>query len=340
MLIAICGYGSSGASAVVDFLRGYKNLQVVPFEFQIIHQADGISDLKYHLTVSRERVACNAAILRFKKLMLNSFSGHRLRKIVGKDYEAIVQRFLSRITLAEWKGRSNYDPPDVSDRSPNRYICQIQRGITALLRKANKNWCFPGYRTRYFSIMEEEEFNAAVRDFLNELFCAAGYDLHQDLMLDMLLSVSNPGWGSEFFDDIRTIIVSRDPRDIYVRSRANVFIDAFLPQDSVEGFITYYGGLKKKRLMPPNAIEIQFEDLIYHYQQTSQTIMDFLGYRHRPENEFAYFDPDKSVKNTNIYPKETQHAEAIRKIEAALPEYLYEFQDYKPLRVTNSLEGS
>ena len=31
MIIAVCGYGTSGASAVLDFLRGYDNLQIVPF---------------------------------------------------------------------------------------------------------------------------------------------------------------------------------------------------------------------------------------------------------------------------------------------------------------------
>ena len=58
MIVSTCGYGSTGASAVLDYLRGYDNVNLLDsLEFQLVHEADGVSDLKYHLTQSRERIS-------------------------------------------------------------------------------------------------------------------------------------------------------------------------------------------------------------------------------------------------------------------------------------------
>ncbi len=339
MIVAICGYGTSGASAVLDFLRGFEELQVVPFEFQILHQADGLSDLKYHLTQSRERVACNAAIHRFRKLMYKSISGHRIRKIVGKDYTKIVEGYLYKIVLSEWKGRSNYDPVDLSDRSTNEFFCFLQQGITHMLRKVNKSWCFPGYRTRYFSIVDEDVFDKATSEFLMEIFSAAGYDLRNDLVLDMLLSATNPAQGMEYFDKAKAIIVVRDPRDTYIRSQVNVYLNSFMPQNSVKGFCTFYETVMKKSVLDERTMIVQYEDLIYKYVDTKKKIMDFLGYDHDPANEYKYFNPNISVKYTNLAPKYPQYNEAIQYIEQHLGEYIYDFGEYVPLNIESVYEG-
>ena len=339
MIVAVCGYGTSGASAVFDLLRGYDDLQFVPFEFQLIHQADGLLDLKYHLTENRERVACNAAIKRFKKLMFSSVTGNRISKIVGKDYKRIVNAFLDKIVLSSWKGRSNYDPVDISDRSRNRYICFCQQSITYLLRKINSSWSFPNYRTRYFSIIDADTFDKAAREFIDELFHAAGFDLRNNLILDMLLSATNPSKGMEFFYDIKVILVTRDPRDTYIRSRENVFLNSFMPQNSVDDFCTFYRVNREMTIMNEQAMLVHYEDLIYKYQETKEQIKKFLGYTKDPENEFKFFNPNVSVKYTKMLDRYPQFSEDIKYIEEHLKDYLYSFEEYKPLNVTRKYEG-
>ncbi len=333
MIIAICGFGASGASAVIDFLKGYKDLQLVPFEFQLLHQADGISDLKYHLTESRERVTCNAAIKRFRRLMFKSGVGRNIQKIVGANYKQIVDDYLDAITLAEWKGRSSYDPVDISDRSTIPFVFFMQRAATYLLRKINPAWCVPGYRTRYFSILDEDYFDKVTIDFLNRLFAEAGYDIKDNLVLDMLLSATNPTKGMEFFSEIKAIVVVRDPRDIYIRSRIQVFLNAFMPQSSVEDYCTFFRAIREKAKFDDNTICIKYEDLIYKYKETTERIMAFLGYDRRPENEFMYFNPNVSVKYTNLSRKYPERTKEIQYIEKNLEEYLYPFSEFTPVEV-------
>lgn len=339
MVIAVCGYGSSGASAVTDFLKGYENIQVVPFEFQILHQTDGLSDLKYHLVVSRERVSCNAAIYRFKRLMFNSIEGTRLRKLVGSEYDNIVNRFLSKIILIEWNGRSNYDPTDVSDRSKYRFIQYIQRGLSYVFRKINVNWHYPSYRTRYFSILEETEFDKAAKSFLKELFRAFGGDFKDNLVLDMALSAINPIQGAELIEDIKIISVSRDPRDTYICCCDEDYINRFMPREPVNSFVVFYRTIMNRTVWDSRCLNIRYEDMIYNYKETTDDIIKYLGLEKRPDNEFVYFNPNISVKYTNFFRTHPEYIKDIKYIEEELSEFLYDFCEYKPMNINIKYNG-
>ena len=79
-------------------------------------------------------------------------------------------------------------------------------------------------------------------------------------------------------------------------------------------------------------LHVRFEDLIYEYEETVKKIETFTGYSdHILKRKF--FDPDVSINNTQIFnnPSYKSDIELIRKIEVALPEYLYDFANYKPL---------
>ena len=333
MIISTAGYGSVGASAVIDFLLGYSDMKVFPFEFQLLHQADGISDLKYFLTKNRERVACNAAIQRFKTLALQSVCGRRMRRIVGSEYDKIVNDYLNSIIQVEWCGRSDYDPQDITDLSSFAVGQFIQRASTYCLRKINRNWHAQKYRKRYFSIMSEEEFDKLTRKFISDLLAVAGMKMSQKVIFDMAFSATNPMQGSEFFEDVKIIVVDRDPRDNYIAARLDTYLNSFLPRDSAEEFTKFYGSTRKHTIWHENVLKIQYEDLIYHYQKTTQTIMEYVGERIRPLKEFEYFDPDISVKYTKLYEKYPQYAEEVKYIEKHLGEYLYDFPRYNPRSV-------
>ena len=208
-----------------------------------------------------------------------------------------------------------------------------------MLRQINKSWCFPGYRTRYFSIVDEDAFDKVTSELLKDLFSAAGYNLKNDLVLDMLLSATNPAQGMEYFEKAKAIIVVRDPRDTYIRSRVNVYLNSFMPQNSVEGFCAFYKAVMEKSILDERTMIVQYEDLIYKYADTKRKIIDFLGYGHDPANEFKYFNPNISVKYTNLASKYPQYSEAIHYIEQHLSEYLYDFGEYVPLNIESVYEG-
>lgn len=327
MIISVSGYGTTGASAVIDFLRGYPDKQVyVGAEFQLLHQPDGICDLKYHLCQSCERIASNAAIHRFRRIKYNTV-GMQLQKQCPSFYQ-LMDEYVDKLTVCSWNGRSGADPSDVTNLSTNKAIRYFQRGMDYFLRKRNKMWHFPTYQQRYYSSLSEEEFDEITKDFLKKLFRDLSLDESRDIIFDMLFSSTNPKLGMEFFEDSKVIIVDRDPRDLYLATRRNIWANAYIPWDEVSKFVDYYKALRVNTKPFQNALHIQYEDLIYKYYPTTKTIMDFLGINERPQNEFLKFNPDVSVKYTNRKVDQTEYSDQISYIEKCLPEFLYCFPEY------------
>lgn len=335
MIVSTCGYGYTGASAVLDFLRGYNSIQILDnVEFQMLHQADGILDLKYHLVYSRERIACNAAIARFIRLQKRGVMAARMRRLMGDAFDQITKEYIDSLIKVAWMGKSNYDPLDVGSISKNRAINFTNRVANYACRKLKINAHFPRYKTRYFSILTENEFDTITKEYLGKIMKAVGVDSSTDVVLDMLFSATNPSSGTEFFDDAKTIIVDRDPRDIFIVSHRSDEEYSFMPWDSSDHFITYYKTLRENTVLSDKTLLIRYEDLIYDYWTTTEKIMNFLGYQYRPENEFKYFNPDISVKYTNLNCHK-QHLKDIELIEEKLTKYLYAFTPYTPVQEQN-----
>ena len=150
-------------------------------------------------------------------------------------------------------------------------------------------------------------------------------------MMDMLFSATNPSVGMEFFNDPKAIVVDRDPRDLFLAARRNVWANAYMPWDSAESFTRYYKAVRENSKESKRALRIQYEDLIYKYYETTSTIMEYLEKDYRPDNEFKYFNPDVSVRYTNRKVDQIEYRDQIAYIERELPEYLYEFHKYLPV---------
>lgn len=324
MIISTCGYGYTGASAVLDFLQGYNSIQYLDYvEFQLLHQVDGILDLKYHLTQNKERISCNSAINRFLRQQKKGTFAAKIRKLIGKKYDSLTQEYIKSLTIAQWDGRSNYDPSDVSAYSSSKIIFRFERAINKILKKLNI--MYPK-KKRYFSILSVDLFDEITKKYLNGILQALSIEDDKDILLDMLFSATNPDAGTEFFDESKIILVDRDPRDIFIVSHRKDEEYSFMPFDTVENFIAYYRALRKETTLSNKVLVVRYEDLIYKYWETTDRIIKFLGYKNRPENEFKFFNPDISMKYTNLK-SETFEGE-IKKIESELHEFLYDFTPY------------
>ncbi len=330
MIISTCGFGNTGASAVLDFLRGYPDMQrISKFEFQLFHMADGINDLKYHLTVSRERIACNSAIKRFERAALHGHVGRMMKKIAGKGYVRLTHNYIDSLIQASWMGYSSYDPSDVTNRVHEGIRHRIQVYTNYAVRGVSHRFHYPRYQKRYLAVMDEERFDELTRSYFEEILRLAGLDPDRDILTDVLFSAMNPGQGTEFVKDPKIILVFRDPRDLFIRDNEHQATNGHTPCRDVGEFIKYYRTLMEKRVPYEDALVIQYEDLIYDYYPTTQRIMDHLGFTERPAEEFRFFDPDKSVSYTKAWETYRGHEAEKKLIEESLPEYLYSYRDYR-----------
>lgn len=333
MIISTSGFGNTGASAVLDFLRGYDSLQrISDFEFQLFHMADGINDLKYFLTVSRERVASNSALKRFERAALHGKAGQQLTAFCGEKYRQLTRAYIDELIQVSWMGFSRYDPADVTNRAQEGFRQWAQTHINAYLRKISHKYHYPKHQRRYLSVMPEEKFDGITRRYFEGVLSAAGVDPKKDLLTDMLFSAMNPAQGTEFVKDPKIILVFRDPRDLYIRGTEHQSTNGHMPVTNVNEFVVYYRTLMENRIPYEDALVVQYEDLIYDYYKATERIMDHLGFKERPENEFKYFDPDVSVKYTKAWATYPGHDRELETIQKELPEYLYDYPEYTPVK--------
>lgn len=331
MIVNVCGFGCSGSSAITDYLKGYKNINICGnFEWQFIHGIDGLCDLKYYLCYKKDRIACNSAIKRFINAQKYVYSDNCNTEKEKRELNNFTNNFINDLNIVSWQGVSSiFDSFEDMKYKKYSLLKMIVRRINKITRFIKKDVIFPFAKKRYFSFIDEYQFNRITSKHLRVLFSSFGYRKEKVNVFDQLLSVNNQKCysGVEFvdFDKIKSIIVVRDPRDIYVIGKTKEDFSRFMPNNDVNSFICYYKTLIDNIKQSQNTMIVQYEDLIYRYLNTTKRIMGFLGIKNLPENEFVYFDPTISLKYTNLKDKYITYCDDIKLIENKLEKYLYDF---------------
>ena len=244
MIISTCGYGNSGSSAVLDFLKGYGNASMArDFEFQLIHMPDGLLDLKYNLVQNRDRLAGNAAILRFLRLSDSIFASS-LKKS-GCDYALLAEEFINSLCPISWNGKSAFDPADISGIKQNSVYERIRRNVYAIMRRISPDIASVQFKKRYFLALDEEDFDSKAKIFLKKIFSSMGYDSGKDMLFDQLVPAADPRAGTEFIDENKIIVVYRDPVDLFIRANTHQATNAYFPCADVKQFTEYYKMIMK-----------------------------------------------------------------------------------------------
>lgn len=344
-IISVSGYGATGSSAVIDYLKEFDCIDVLDdFEFQLIYFPDGISDLDYKLNQSCNRFYdSDVAISRFLSLCEKldkwyepAFHGNLL---------SIAKEYINDLNPVCWDGYWAYDrlntPQEEIDSfyQKNEQIAKANRTrsfINRVFRKlripqlhihpyANYSDIFR-YRPMYFSVLPDN-FLDATRDFLSKLVALASKKDCDIIAIDMLLPPQNPLKYYRYFKQpVKSIVVSRDPRDLYTRE-----VNAkwpVVPHDNVDTFISWYReNMKASINIHDNSIlRLCFEDMIYEYENTTQTIRNFLGIE--AKHSGSIFNPQISVANTQLFSKLPVNQDDILKIEKELPEFLYDYSKH------------
>ena len=150
------------------------------------------------------------------------------------------------------------------------------------------------------------------------------------LILDQLLLPHNLWRIPKYFGrELECFVVDRDPRDVYLLNKyVWPIISGPIPYPTeAEEFCDYFLRLREmeKKIDSPQVHRIQFEDLVYQYDKMKEEIMGIMGLR--PEQHTRkrmYFDPDKSIHNTQLFLDE-KYKDEVAVIEQHLGKYLYPF---------------
>lgn len=330
MIIGITGYGATGASACIDLLKEFDEIQSYRsgFEFQLLQQPDGICDMKYYLTNAGRRLSTICSLRRFEKNISNPRNFH-INRVTGGKYKALTQEYFDALVQLSWNGKSSYDPVDMQSILNAMWLRRPNRALHRLLARVNKDWTWPPAQKRNFSFLNEEEFNQITTKYLYAVLESCGFSMEKPLMLEQIFDTASPTEGMEYFQDARSIIVDRDPRDVFIITNVTLkSFCGFMPNSgNVEDFVTYYRALHKTRSQDPRVMYLQYEDLIYDYESTIAALAEFTGLDHVKKG--VYFKPQCSINNTQQYLNHPEVRSSIEYIEEHLADLLYPFEEKK-----------
>lgn len=331
-IITCASYYGTGSSAVTDYAAEFRSVKSLgDYEFRFLQDPDGIADLEYHLVENHNRHNSGHALKRYKRLV-DFHAGNRLipryEPYFHGQWKKISYEYIDSLTDFSYKGWWQYD---LLDRGVGYYYRKL------LLNKLYKMTIgrhsehvlnvLPREIT-YCSHPTGEQFTAKTKAYLSALMQAANPENAPMLMVDQLVPPSELGRYLPYFDDIRVVVVDRDPRDIYLLEKC-VWKTNVIPTQSVELFCQWYRYTRAHRKTevydPERVLFVRFEDLVYRYEDATGRLRDFLGLAKEDHvNACRSFDPAKSIRNTRLW----EHYDAaadIAYIEKELAEYLYDY---------------
>lgn len=336
-VITCAGYYGSGSSAVLDLVSEYRNVQQCDdFEFRFLHDVDGVTDLEYHLVDYHNRHNAGHALKRFEKLAKfnngNIFLP-RYSKYFGDNYANITKRYIDRLKDFDYRGWWFYD---IYDKGTFWYyiLMLLEHFVNKISRKEvsifDRELIYCSHPTR-------DQFLSATRDYVSELIKAINKTNSEYVALDQLVPSQNIDRVTRYFrEQIYVIVVSRDPRDVYI-SNEIFWKSRVCPRHDVKKFCQWFRYTMESgstQLIDGNEqykgiLSIRFEDLIYDYEESVKSIERFTGLTSVNHYlKFDKFNPKRSVFNTKIWRKYPEFSSDIEYIENELKEFLFDFDQH------------
>ncbi|HEM6309408.1 TPA: hypothetical protein U2C79_000975 [Streptococcus suis] len=331
--ITCASYYGTGSSAITDFVSEFENVySFTNEEFRFIQDPDGISDLEYNIVENFNRHNSGHAIKRYKKLIKfysGNIFGKKYAHFFGNNWEYYSNKYLEELVDFSYQGWWQYDLMDKGE------LYYFRKRILNKILKLTL-WRHTPERTlntlkneiTYCSNPSEAKFLDATKRYLENLFGSVSGDSKM-VMVDQIVPPTNLKRYLRYFNDIQVVVVDRDPRDIFILEKY-FWKDGVIPS-KVEEFCKWFKYTRKHRkfetMDSPQVKFIQFEDMVYNYEETTRQIRTWLQLTEADHtNKKLFFDPAKSKNNTQIWKRIQCDLEEIKYIEAELDEYLYPFQ--------------
>lgn len=333
-IITPVGYFATGASAVTDLLSEFDEIKSYGWgEHRFIQDPDGIADLEYNIVENNHRHNTSHAIKRYIKLTksFKSFGYGKGFFLYTDEFYRLTEEYVSSIT--ELKARSWW----IRDNIDKGFLYNIIVRGYSFARKClartmgKKDTIYPSLSRLeygYFSAISEDAFLQATREYIDGVVSAANKDNKEYVILEQLVPPTNCNRYIRYFNDVKIIVVERDPRDVYLWEKERIKWGV-VPTKTVDEYVKWFKITRKNSHQEEDksrVLRIRFEDLIYNYDETRKRIASFVGIAlDNHTHQFSLFNPEQSKKNTNLSKQIAGYEAEIKYIERELKEYLYDF---------------
>ena len=328
-IITCASYFGTGSSALTDLFSEYKCVHPNnEFEFRFAHDPHGMMDLEYHLVENFNREVSGYGLKEFYKFCKynhGTWFNKKYEKYFNGKYLPYSKEYIDALTDFSYKGFWHYD---LASKGMFRYyFLGIFNKINIKL-KAKKASVLPK-ETTYCSHPSEEKFILESQKYTSNLINCLNNDNKPYIVVDQLVPSTNTAKAMRYFkDEMFVFIVDRDPRDVYMLCKTIWRWDHIFPHDSVESWCKWFRYVREESKNQNNdhIMYLQFEDLIYHYEESIKKVEAFTGIDPKDHDKpFTRLNPKRSFYNTQIFLRDKRWEKDIKKIEELLPEFLYDF---------------
>lgn len=346
IILTSTGYGDSGSSAGTNILEEFSSVTSFgnKFECTFIHEVDGIYDLENAINEGH-RLKIDLAAKRFLSLAKTLDQDSDYQKYFNGQFYKKTEKYIESIAVCKWNGSWHraFETKKTAFAEKQR-IRFAEVLFNTLYKERQFNSYEPdGWHPSYNPIIDcyyidkKSDFYEKTRTYISDLF---SNDLYKNkyVLVDQLLPAYDIGRYSNYFVDINTLVIDKDPRDLYAVQIAEKGV-GYIPCDNVEIFIDWYKATRAQRYRintewKSTALFIPFESLIYEYENSLEKVKEFTGLNTDEHvNKKQFFIPEKSIINTQVYKRYPQLKKDIDKIEKELEEYCFHFEKYSPIPI-------
>lgn len=328
-IITCAGYGATGSSAITDYLKEFEDIYCIQeFEFRFLQDPYGIRDLEYALLENNHRLNTSFYIKKFIEYInfLSKSKVYSYEKYFKGSFKKLSLEYIKNLGILEWNGYWHQDI--IESNFFKRNIYYLQRVIQKyILQKKEGGGSF--IKCKMYYSYPKTIFHECTKKYLESLFekITEGMD-YNIIALDQLLPPDNLKKYLNYFYNIKVVVVDRDPRDIYLLNQ-EIWKEKWIPSQDLELFIKWFKEIRRnKEKNSKNVLNINFEDLIYKYEETSEILDKFLELnKEKHIKKKKYFNPEISIKNTKIWEKYKKYEKNIKKIEKELKQYCYNHEN-------------
>jgi len=276
--VIVTSIGNSGGGAIHDYLMSRTDF-VSPFlgeEFRLISDPYGIENLYLNLYKNFSLNNSSEAFLKFREYcnFLKSLksSKNENRLIYGKKFYNFTLEYLRNIEYLTYNGM-----PQFRSISLN-----YNKKISFKLKK--KFLGIKNHQHNFYKMIlpvDEKKFIEETKKYLNKIFKSNIKNIkNKNIILDQSTNYWKPEITFKYFNKIKIIMVSRDPRSVFYSMK---FRQSYAyPGYDIKKFVIWYKELMEKRNYiiknyKNSILEVKFESFINKFKNETRKLEKFLN---------------------------------------------------------------
>jgi hypothetical protein len=310
------GSGNSGGGLIHDYLSGRDDF-VSPFynqEFRFLNDPSGLFSLHKNLyenfSVNNSAKAFDD-FYNFTKFQQNRsfYTNGKKKRMYSENFLQTVENFIKDITDVKYSGSPNFKRLEFS------FFKKIEFYIFNKFFHSNRDSLF----FMRLSCKEKKFLQLSKKLILDLVAINLGTRLiKKKILLDQAVSFWDPMNSFKFFDNLKIILVNRDPRAIFYSMKSRKSLP--YPGQSVKIFVDWYLIVRnnQKKFDKKKILEFSYEDFIINFDKNNKKLCKFLNLNQKKPSKF---NPKDSAKNI-FKAKEFLERNELKYIEKKCSKYL------------------